>query len=78
MPIQISSNANSVKLNGVDETSRASTRFGGVLAYWLDEAGTKTESKPKFRQITRWGDLPKVKEGLKAALARLRQSANAD
>jgi HK97 family phage major capsid protein len=50
--IQISSNANSVKLNGVDETSRASTRFGGVLAYWLDEAGAKTESKPKFRQIT--------------------------
>jgi HK97 family phage major capsid protein len=38
-------------MNGVDETSRASTRSGGVLGYWLDEAGQKTPSKPKFRQI---------------------------
>lgn len=50
--IPISGSANSIKLPGVDETSRASTRFGGILAYWLDEAGTKTASKPKFRQIT--------------------------
>lgn len=49
--ITISSPSNSVKLNGVDETSRASTRFGGVLAYWADEAAEKTASKPKFRQI---------------------------
>jgi HK97 family phage major capsid protein len=47
----ISGNANGIKINGVDETSRASTRYGGVLAYWKDEAGTKTASKPKFRQI---------------------------
>lgn len=49
--IQISSNANSIKMNGVDETSRASTRSGGVLAYWKAEADEKTKSKPKFRQI---------------------------
>lgn len=49
--MQISGNSNSIKINGVDETSRASTRFGGVLGYWKDEAGLKTASKPKFRQI---------------------------
>jgi len=49
--IQISGSANSMKINGVDETSRASTRYGGIVGYWLDEAGDKTKSKPKFRQI---------------------------
>jgi HK97 family phage major capsid protein len=49
--IQISGNANSIKLNGVDETSRASTRYGGVLGYWVDEAAAKTASRPKFRKI---------------------------
>lgn len=49
--IQISSNANSIKINGVDETSRASTRSGGIIGYWKDEAAFKTASKPKFRQI---------------------------
>lgn len=49
--IPISGNANSIKINGVDETSRASTRYGGILGYWVDEAGEKTASKPKFRKI---------------------------
>lgn len=49
--IQISGSANSIKINGVDETSRAATRSGGVLGYWIDEAGEKIPSKPKFRQI---------------------------
>jgi len=49
--IQISGNANSMKINGVDETSRASTRYGGVVGYWKDEAAAKTASKPKFRKI---------------------------
>jgi len=49
--IQISGNANSMKINGVDETSRASTRSGGIVGYWKDEAAQKTASKPKFRQI---------------------------
>ncbi len=49
--IPISGNSNSIKLNGVDETSRASTRYGGVVGYWADEAALKTDSKPKFRKI---------------------------
>lgn len=49
--IPISGTANGTKINGVDETSRASTRYGGVLGYWKDEAAEKTASKPKFRQI---------------------------
>jgi len=47
----ISGNANSIKINGVDETSRASNRFGGIVGYWADEAAEKTASKPKFRKI---------------------------
>ncbi len=49
--VPISGTANSIKLNGVDETSRASTRYGGVLGYWADEAAEKTASRPKFRKI---------------------------
>lgn len=47
----ISGNANGIKINGVDETSRASTRYGGVIGYWEEEAAEKTASKPKFRKI---------------------------
>lgn len=47
----ISGNSNGIKINGVDETSRASTRNGGIIGYWEDEADTKTASKPKFRKI---------------------------
>jgi len=49
--IQISGNANSLKINGIDETSRAATRSGGILGYWEDEAALKTATKPKFRKI---------------------------
>ena len=49
--IPISGNANSIKINGIDETSRASTRYGGIVGYWEDEAAEKTKSKPKFRKI---------------------------
>uniref|UniRef100_A0A6M3IRR4 Putative capsid protein n=1 Tax=viral metagenome TaxID=1070528 RepID=A0A6M3IRR4_9ZZZZ len=49
--IPISGNSNGMKINGIDETSRASTRYGGIIGYWKDEAATKTASKPKFRQI---------------------------
>lgn len=39
-----------LKMPGFDETSRADgSRWGGVRAYWLNEAATKTSSKPKFR-----------------------------
>jgi len=50
--ISISTNSNSVKINGIDETSRvAGSRWGGIRMYWEVEAGEKTKSKPKFRQI---------------------------
>jgi HK97 family phage major capsid protein len=49
--IQVSGNANSIKINGIDETSRASTRYGGIIGYWLDEAAQMTAAKPKFRKI---------------------------
>src|SRR5512135_2841056 len=39
-------------MNAIAESSRANgSRWGGILAYWLSEAGTKTASAPKFRQI---------------------------
>lgn len=50
--IPISGNANGLKMNAIAESSRANgSRWGGILAYWLSEAGTKTASAPKFRQI---------------------------
>lgn len=43
---------NGVKQNAVDEKSRATgSRWGGVRAFWLAEAGALTDTKPKFRQI---------------------------
>jgi HK97 family phage major capsid protein len=50
--VGISSNSNGLKLNAIDETSRADgSRFGGLLTYWRDEADTVTAKKPKFRQM---------------------------
>ena len=48
----ISSNSNSISIPGIDETSRANgSRQGGVTSYWLDEAGDKTASNPKFNNV---------------------------
>jgi HK97 family phage major capsid protein len=48
--IGISTNANSIKIPAVDETSRANgSRMGGIQAYWEGEADAYTGSKPKFR-----------------------------
>jgi HK97 family phage major capsid protein len=50
--IPSSSGANSLKINGVDETSRANgSRWGGVQAYWEGEADQYTAKKPKFDQL---------------------------
>jgi HK97 family phage major capsid protein len=50
--VPISTNANSIKLPAVDETSRVDgSRWGGVRAYWANEADTVTASRPKFRTI---------------------------
>lgn len=51
--IQIGPNANGIKVNGVDETSRADgSRWGGIRGYWKNEAATKTASQPLFNQIS--------------------------
>lgn len=48
----LSSNANSLRINGVAESSRADgSRWGGVLGYWAAEAATVTATKPVFGQI---------------------------
>jgi HK97 family phage major capsid protein len=71
----ISANSNGMTFNAEDETSRADgSRRGGVQAYWMAEAGDKTASKPKFRQI----ELKLKKEaGLVYATDELLQDANA-
>ena len=47
---EIGPNSNGLKLNLAAETSRASSRYGGIIAYWAAEAALKTDSAPKFRQ----------------------------
>ncbi len=50
--VPISANSNGLKMKGVDETSRANgSRWGGVQAYWANEAASVTATKPKFREI---------------------------
>jgi HK97 family phage major capsid protein len=45
-------NANGITINGVDESDRANgSRWGGIVLYWLNEAGLKVPSRPKFKQI---------------------------
>lgn len=48
----ISANANGIKINGLDETSRADgSRHGGVRGYWVAEGNDITASRPKWRRI---------------------------
>lgn len=50
--ITVGPNSNGIVMNGVDETSRANgSRAGGILTYWTPEAGLKTASQPKFKQV---------------------------
>ena len=50
--IPLSTNSNGIKINAVDEESRANgSRWGGIQTYWESEASKLTESKPKFRQM---------------------------
>lgn len=50
--IAVSENANGLTMNAVAETSRVTGhRWGGVNAFWLEEAGLKTAAAPKFRRI---------------------------
>jgi len=50
--VPVGTNATSVKMNLVDETSRATgSRWGGVRAYWAGEASSVTASNVKLRQF---------------------------
>ncbi|HEY8390112.1 MAG TPA: phage major capsid protein [Clostridia bacterium] len=50
--IPLSTNSNGLKINAVDEDSRASgARWGGIQTFWESEASELTASKPKFRQM---------------------------
>lgn len=50
--VPISANSNGLKINALKDFSRANgSRWGGVQAYWLDEAALKTASRPEFRQL---------------------------
>lgn len=50
--IPIGANANGLKMNAIDETSRANgSRFGGIRGYWLAEGAPFTGSMPKMRQM---------------------------
>jgi HK97 family phage major capsid protein len=50
--IPIGADSNGIKINAIDEDSRVDgSRWGGVLAYWVNEADTLTGTKPKFRRI---------------------------
>ncbi|WP_132254728.1 phage major capsid protein [Methylobacterium segetis] len=51
--IPIGPNANGLRINGVDETSRANgSRWGGVQAFWTGEGNLKRDSRPQFKRIT--------------------------
>lgn len=57
--IPIGPNANGIRANGIDETSRVNgSRWGGVRGYWANEAGSVTATKPKFQRFN--VDLEKV------------------
>jgi len=48
----IGPNANGLKFNIIDESSRAAgSRWGGVRAYWVAEAGALTSSEPTFAHV---------------------------
>ncbi|MGD9276352.1 MAG: phage major capsid protein [Candidatus Pacearchaeota archaeon] len=48
----IGANSNGIKINAVDESSRATgSRYGGIQIYPVSEADTVTAKKPKFKQL---------------------------
>jgi HK97 family phage major capsid protein len=49
--IPISATSNSIAINALNETSRASSIWGGIIMYWLGEGSTKIATRPEFRQI---------------------------
>lgn len=51
--MRLSLAGNTLKIPYVDETSRAAgSRWGGVRGYWVEEAGSLTDSQPAYGQLT--------------------------
>lgn len=48
---EISGKSNRVEWTDIDESSVATTVFGGVQVYWAAEAATVTASKPKLKEM---------------------------
>jgi len=48
---EVGAGSNGVKWVDIDETSVASTVFGGVQVYWAAEAATATATKPKLKEM---------------------------
>lgn len=51
-PIPLEAGTDSIALNVVNETSRATgSRFGGVQGYWIDEGTAPTASRPRLAKV---------------------------
>lgn len=50
-PTIIPMGSDTLRIPKIVDTSHASSLFGGVVAYWTEEAGTKTAKEPTFGQI---------------------------
>lgn len=51
--IEIGPNSDGLKINTINETSRATgSRWGGVQVYWGAEADSATAKKPTFKQVS--------------------------
>jgi HK97 family phage major capsid protein len=48
---EVGAGSNGVKWIDIDETSVATTVFGGVQVYWAAESGTATATKPKLKEM---------------------------
>ena len=49
--MQISAGSNGISLPMIAESTRVTNRFGGILAYWIDEAALKVHSHPEYRML---------------------------
>ena len=49
--LPISANSNSITIPAAADDTESAGIFGGIIAYWLSEAGTKSTSSPKFREM---------------------------
>ena len=50
--LPISANSNSITIPAAADDTESAGIFGGIIAYWLAEAGNKSTSSPKFREMT--------------------------